>query len=449
MGQEAKPLILREARKEGAAEQISWVKPVVWSERMLEALERGVPGNAWYTLIDKVYQERNLLEAYERVKRNGGSAGVDHVSVKQFSERLQEELSKLAESIKAGSYRPQAIKRVYIPKAGGGGGERPLGIPSVRDRVVQAAVRQVIEPIFDKEFLSCSYGFRPGRGCKDALRRVDELLHQGHTVVVDADIKGFFDTINHEQLIELVNKHIKDNKMIELLKGFLKQGILEDGQELDPAAEGTPQGGVISPLLANIYLHQLDEIVTKQGYQIVRYADDFVIMCKTQQEAEQALSLVQEVMEKIELKLHPDKTHVVNMVNPDSFFEFLGYRFKNHKGRILKYPGPKSINKLRDKIRTLTPRLSGASMECIVDRINPAIRGWFNYFKHSSSKAFGREDGWIRSRLRAILSRRRKSGSRNRYGTAHNRWPNKFFHDLGLYCIDISHANFRFQSASR
>jgi RNA-directed DNA polymerase len=447
MEQEERPSILREARKGGAAKRSSWVKPVVWSERMLEALERGVPGNAWYTLIDKVYQERNLLEAYERIKRNGGGAGIDHVSVEQFGEQLQEELRKLTGNIKGGSYRAQAIKRTYIPKAGGG--ERPLGIPTVRDRIVQAAVRQVIEPIFEKDFLDCSYGFRPGRGCKDALRTVSQKLHQGNTIVVDADIKGFFDTIKQERLIELVNKRIKDNKVMELVKGFLKQGILEEGKEFDPATEGTPQGGVISPLLANIYLHQLDETITKHGYQIVRYADDFVVMCKTQQEAEQALQLVQEVMEKIELKLHPDKTHIVNMGKPDAAFEFLGYRFKNHKGRILKYPRPKSIAKLRDKIRTLTPKLSGASMKSIVDKINPVTKGWFDYFKHSSTQAFGNQDSWIRSRLRAILSRRRKTGSRNRYGRAHNRWPNHHFHDLGLYCMAISHTNLRLQSARR
>lgn len=447
MKQETKPSILPEARKEGATEQTGWVKPVVWSSRMLEALERGVPGNAWHSLIDKVYQERNLLEAYERIKRNGGGSGVDHVSVRKFGERLQEELTKLAGSIKAGNYRPQAIKRVYIPKAGGG--KRPLGIPTVRDRIVQAAVRQVIEPIFEKDFLDCSYGFRPGRGCKDALRTVNQLLHQGNTVVVDADIKGFFDTINQEQLTELVNKRIKDSKVMELLKGFLKQGIFENGQELDPAIEGTPQGGVISPLLANIYLHQLDETTTKHGYQIVRYADDFVIMCRTQEDAEQALSLVQEVMKKIKLTLHPDKTHIINMVNPGAAFEFLGYRFKNHKGKILKYPRPKSVTKLRDKIRTLTPKLSGASMRSMVERINSVTTGWFNYYKHCSPQAFGSQDSWIRSRLRAILSRRRKTGSRNRYGKAHCRWPNQFFHDLGLYCMDISHARLRVQPARR
>jgi len=444
MEQEDEPSILRKARKEGAAELSSWVKPVVWSERMLEALERGVQGQAWYTLIDKVYQGMNLEEAYERVNRNGGSAGIDHVSVKKFGEQKQAELQKLAKSIKTGTYRAQAIKRVYIPKPGGG--HRPLGIPTVRDRIVQTAVRQVIEPIFEREFLSCSYGFRPGRGCKDALRKVDELLKQGCTVVVDADIKGFFDTINQQKLMELVGKRIKDSKVIALMNGFLKQGINKEGQELDPATEGTPQGGVISPLLANIYLHQLDEITTKQGYQIVRYADDFVVMCKTQQEAEYALQLVQEVMKDIELELHPDKTHIVDMRVPGAAFEFLGYRFKNHKDRILRYPRQKSINKMRDKIRAMTPRLSGMSMERIVERINLTITGWYEYYKHSSASAFDKEDGWIRSRMRSILSRRRKSGSRNRYGMAHRRWPNSFFHDIGLFCMSSSHYSLRHQS---
>ncbi len=447
MEQEDKPLRLREAKREGAAGRNSWAKPVVWSERMLAALERGVQGNAWYTLIDKVYQMRNLEEAYERVRRNGGSAGVDQVSVDKFGKRKQEELNKLATGIKTGSYRPEAIKRVYIPKAGGG--RRPLGIPTVRDRIVQTAIRQVIEPIFEKEFLSCSYGFRPGRGCKDALREVDELLKQGNTVVVDADIKGFFDAINQDKLIELVGERIKDSEVIDLIQRFLKQGIDENGHELEPAMEGTPQGGVISPLLANIYLHQLDKIMTKQGYQIIRYADDFVILCKTQQEAEQALSLVQDVMRTIELKLHPDKTHIVDMGNLDAAFEFLGYRFHNHKGKTVRYPRSKSRNKLRDKVRTLTPRLSGQSMKTIIGEINRVTNGWFEYYKHSSNCAFNSEDSWIRSRLRSILSRRRKTGTRNRYGLAHFRWPNRYFIDRGLFCMSASHDVLRCQSASR
>ena len=447
MQMEKKPLKLPKAKIKGATEPPGLAKPAVWSERMLETLERGVQGGAWYTLIDKVYQQVNLEEAYERIKRNGGSAGVDHVRVEQFGKRKQEELIKLAESIRTGSYRPQAIKRVHIPKLGGGA--RPLGIPTVRDRIVQAAVRQVIEPIFEHEFLSCSYGFRPGRGCKDALRRVDELLKQRYTVVVDADIKGFFDTINQDKLIELVRKRVKDKKVIELLNGFLKQGINIDGEELAPATEGTPQGGVISPLLANIYLHQLDEIVTKQGYQMVRYADDFVILCRTQQEAEQALNLVHEVMINIELELHPEKTHIVDMGNPGGAFEFLGYRFKNNKEKILRYPRQKSTNKLKEKVRALTPRLSGMSLECIVARVNLTLKGWFEYYKHSSSYAFGKEDSWVRSRLRSILSRRRKTGSRSRYGLAHQRWPNRFFHELGLFCLSSAHTSLRNQSDCR
>jgi RNA-directed DNA polymerase len=447
MKKEDKPNRVQEAKPDGEAQRWSWVKPEAWNARMLEALERGVQGNAWYTLIDKVYRLKNLEESYNKVASNGGSAGVDHVSVEKYGEDLKRELEELRQQLQTGSYTPQQIRRVYIPKAGGG--ERPLGIPTVRDRVVQTALLHVIEPIFEKEFLDCSYGFRPQRGCKDALRKTLELLQQGYTTVVDADIKAYFDTINQQQLIELVSGRIKDKNIIELINKFLKQGILERGITFDTDGIGTPQGGVISPLLANIYLHELDVEVSKQGYQMVRYADDFVIMCKNQEQAEKALLVVKAVMDRLNLKLHPDKTGTVDMKQRGSSFQFLGYLFKNYKGRILKYPRPKSREKFKEAVRRQTPRSNGNSMQEIIDKLNLTLRGWFVYYKHSSGYAFKDLDSWIRSRLRAILARRRKAGTRNRRGYAHFRWNNKFFAELELFCMHYSHTMLRVQSARR
>ena len=443
MKKENKPDRVPKAIPDGEAQRWSWVKPEAWSTRMLEALERGVQGNAWYTLIDKVYRQNNLEESYSRVASNGGSAGVDHVSVEKYGEDLKRELEKLSQQLKTGSYTPQQIKRVYIPKAGGG--ERPLGIPTVRDRVVQTSLLHVIEPIFEKEFLDCSYGFRPQRGCKDALRKTLELLKQGYTTVVDADIKAIFDTINQQKLIELVSKRIKDKQIIELINKFLKQGILVQGKLIDSNGIGTPQGGVISPLLANIYLHELDLEISKHGYQMVRYADDFVIMCKSQEEAEQALLLIKTTMNKLDLTLHPDKTGTVDMKQLGNSFQFLGYIFKNHKNRILKYPRPKSLNKLKDTVRAITPRANGKSMEEIIEKLNQSLKGWFEYYKHSSSYAFSNLDAWIRCRLRAILAKRRKSGSHNRRGYSHLRWHNRYFTNLELFSLHSAHLRLRSQ----
>ena len=446
MQQQARPTVVQRAKQVGEDQRNSWIEAAAWTGRMLAALERGVRGGVWFALIDKVYRKNNLEAAYEKVARNGGSAGVDHVTVEDFGKHLKDELARVSESLEKSTYRPQAIRRVYIPKAGGG--ERHLGIPTVRDRVVQAAVKQVIEPIFEREFLSCSYGFRPNLGCKDALRAVSEMLQAQHTIVVDADIKSFFDTIKHDKLMELVSKRVQDGRMLNLLESFLHQGILEEGEERAGADAGTPQGGVISPLLANIYLHELDKVLMKKGYRLVRYADDFVVLCDSKTEGEEVLALVTAVLTELGLTLHPDKTHIVDMQDAGAEFEFLGYRFKNHKGKILRYPRSKSIAKMRAAVRIRTPRLSGQSIEVIIDRLNQMLRGWYKYFRHSSSNAFPECDSWIRMRLRAILCYRAKCASR-RYGLAHKRWPNRYFKSLRLFCLAEQHAQDRCQSATR
>jgi RNA-directed DNA polymerase len=408
----------------------AWVEPMVWTERMLTALEQGVKGGKWFSLIDKIHPERTLRAAFGQVAANKGSAGVDHVTTTMFGDRLDEEVRKLSKQLRNGTYRPQAIRRHYIPKPGSQE-KRPLGIPTVRDRVVQTALRMVVEPIFEREFAEHSYGFRPGRGCKDALRRVDGLLKYGYTYIVDADLKSYFDTIPHDRLMTLVGQKISDGRVLNLIEAFLKQGILEDLREWIPE-KGSPQGAVVSPLLSNIYLNPLDHKMAQEGFEMVRYADDFVILCRSPEDAMRALAVVQEWTAKAGLTLHPTKTRIVDATT-DSF-EFLGYRFSKGK----RFPRTKSLQKLKDTIRAKTKRTNGQCLPAIIGSLNPTLRGWFEYFKHSYKTTFPELDGWIRGRLRSILRKRQKKRGRGR-GSDHQRWPNAYFADLGLYSLKAAH----------
>jgi RNA-directed DNA polymerase len=410
----------------------SWVESRVWTERMLTALEEGVKGGKWFSLIDKVHPVRTLRAAFSQVAANKGAAGVDHVTVEIFNHRLEENLKKLSEDLRSGNYQPQQIRRHYIPKPGSKE-KRPLGIPTVRDRVVQAALLMVVEPIFEHDFAEHSYGFRPGRGCKDALRRVDQLLKDGYTYIVDADLKSYFDTIPHDRLMTLLGQKVSDGRVLSLIQSFLTQGVLDGLQEWTPE-EGSPQGGCISPLLSNVYLNPLDHLMAQQGFQMVRYADDFVIMCRDPEDAARALALVQEWTGKAGLKLHPEKTKIVNAKT--GTFDFLGYRFQRGNLRL---PRPKSIQKLKDSVRAKTKRTSGESLTKIINDLTPMLRGWFEYFKHSHHTTFRNLDGWIRMRLRSILRKRRGRKGRGR-GSDHNRWPNAFFAKQGFYSLQTAHA---------
>ena len=260
-----------------------WVKPCAWTVRMLTTLEQGVEGGKWFRLFDKVFAERNLWAAFQQVAQNGGAPGVDHQSIQDFEKRLPDPIWELSDALKAGRFTPQAIRRVAIPKPGSTE-TRPLGIPTVRDRVVQAAIVNVIEPIFERDFAEHSYGFRPGRGCKDALRRVDQLLAAGYVHVVDADLKGYFDSIPHDRLMTRLEAKIADGPVLRLIESFLKADILDEASQWTPT-QGAPQGAVLSPLLSNIYLDPLDHLVAEAGYEMVRYADDFVILCRTAEDA--------------------------------------------------------------------------------------------------------------------------------------------------------------------
>jgi RNA-directed DNA polymerase len=416
-----------------------WAEPTVWTERMLTALDEGVKGGRWFSLIDKVHPVRTLSAAYQQVAANQGAAGVDRVTVAMFQERLDQDLANLSEELRKGSYRPQSIRRHYIPKPGSQE-KRPLGIPTVRDRVAQTALRMVLEPIFERGFAEHSYGFRPHRGCKDALRRVEELLKAGYTSIVDADLKSYFDTIPHDRLLALVGEEVSDGKILTLIEAYLKQGVLDGLREWTPEM-GSPQGAVVSPLLSNIYLNPLDHLMAREGFAMVRYADDFVILCRSPEEASRALEVVQSWTASAGLTLHPTKTRIVNAKAEG--FDFLGYRFENDTRR----PRAKSLAKVKDAIRAKTKRTSGESFRRIIAELNATLRGWFEYFKHSHRWTFPRLDQWIRMRLRSLLRRREGKTGRGR-GSDHQRWPNAHFARHGLFNLSEAHALAR-QSLTR
>jgi len=386
--------------------------------------------------MDKVWKPDNLRAAFAQVKANRGGPGVDRVTVALFESHLDRELDRLGEQLRTGRYTPQPVRRKWIPK--GGGKMRPLGIPTVRDRVVQTALRNVVEPIFERDFAEHSYGFRPNRSAKDALRRVNLLLKTGYRYVVDADIQGYFDNIPKERLLGRFRERVVDGRVLTLVEQYLNQSVMEDAQAWTPET-GTPQGAVISPLLANIYLTPLDHVMALAGVEMVRYADDFVLLCQSQRQAQAALETVRQWLEDAGLSLHPDKTHIVSMDENGSYFEFLGYRFKRHKDRDYRFPRPKSEKKLREAIRAKTRRANGHSLECIITQVNPILRGWFAYFQHSHYTVFPAIDGYVRMRLRSILRKRRKRKGRAK-GDDNHRWPNAYFAERGLFSLTTARA---------
>ena len=407
-----------------------WANRLVWTDRMLAALAHGVRGGRWHTLSDKVYQPDNLWAASTSVLGNQGAAGVDGQTVQQFDGQLLEELQRLEEDLRTDKYRPQAVRRVWIPKPGSTE-KRPLGIPSVRDRVVQTALLHVLEPIFDHTFAEQSYGFRHGRGCHHALERVEALLNEGYVYVVDADLKSYFDTIPKDRLMERIGAKVSDSRVLQWVKLFLDQGVMEGLREWTPET-GTPQGAVISPLLANIYLNPLDQRLAEAGFAMIRYADDFVVLCRTRAEADRALVLVQRWVEDNGLTLHPTKTKIVDARTEG--FAFLGYEFRDR----LRLPRKKSLDKVKETIRVHTRRTNGHSLRMILWRLNATLQGWFGYFRHCIWPVYTALDSWIRGRLRSILRKRAGRSGRGR-GADHQRWPNAYFEDQGLFSLHTAH----------
>jgi RNA-directed DNA polymerase len=402
---------------------------------MLAALETGVKGGRWFSLMDKVYAPANLAAAWKRVRSNRGAAGVDRQSVEIFERHAPKYLDELHRELREGRYRPSAVRRQWIPKPGNAQG-RPLGIPTVRDRIVQSALRHVLEPIWEVTFADQSYGFRPGRSCKDALRRVDELLRAGFTWIVEADIQSYYDSIERARMLAEVAKEVADGKVLYLVEALLEQPVMEEASKWTPEA-GIPQGSSIGPLLANVYLHPVDEAMVRARFELTRYADDLVILCQTESEANEALARLREEMTRCGLTLHAEKTGVVDMSQPGGF-DFLGYHFEGNEKR----PRRKSLVKLKDNVRGLTKRNNGHSLEAIIARLNPILRGWFEYFKHSHRWTFTSLDGWVRMRLRCILRRRHKKRGVGR-GWSNMRWPNAFFAKLGLFTMTTARASAR------
>lgn len=427
----AVPKIAKQAEETQSRWQ--WVERSVWNERMLLTLETGVKGGKWFSLIDKVWKKDNLAASWARAQQNGGSAGVDRQSIKQFTANLGGELDRLHQQLREDSYTPLPVRRCWIPKPGSSE-KRPLGIPAVRDRIVQGAVRNVLEPIFENVFAEHSYGFRPGRGCKDALRKVGHLLQQGYNWVVDVDFKAYFDTIPHDKLMERVKELISDGRLLALLEKYLKAGVMDGAKGWEPIEQGTPQGAVISPLLANLYLNPLDHLVAGKGYAMTRYADDFVVQCRTEAEANAALEVIKQWAEENGLTIHPAKTRIVNEAEKGGF-DFLGYHFE----RGHKWPRDKSMDKLKDAIRAKTRRKQGKSISDVVQDINPTLRGWFEYFKESVANIFPPLDSWVRMRLRSILRKHEGRKGRGR-GRDQIRWPNAYFEQLGFFSLKKAHA---------
>ena len=377
-----------------------------------------------HSLIDKVYSRLNLLIAYERVKENKGAAGVDRVSLDKFERDLEQNVEEIHRLLYENKYTPKPVRRVYIPKSNGK--TRPLGIPTVRDRVVQQAILNKIGKIFEPKFRDCSYGFRPNRSGLQAIAKVERYLKEGYQWVVEVDIERFFDTVQQERLIDLVAEEIADGRVLRLIRSILQSGVME-AMGVKYQTTGMPQGGVISPLLANIYLHPYDDQMMDEGYKIVRYADDVVVLCKTKSEAERAYERTRKILEMgLKLKLNKAKTKIVHK---SQTFEFLGYLFGCGYSDY-KMPREKAIASFKDKVRWITRRQQPKKITDIIKELNPVIRGWRNYFKFGCSKrVFWELDCWIENRLRAFKAK--SWGLR-----IHLKMPHSIFERMGLVTLN-------------
>lgn len=389
-----------------------------------------------HSLIDKVYYKLNLQNAWEMVRENKGAPGVDWESVQRFEEQLGENLEEIHQRLKADTYEPQPVRRVWIPKPDGK--QRPLGIPTVRDRVIQQALRLRLEPIFDGHFSESSYGFRKGKSAHQALGDVMFSIGKGKKWIVEVDIQGYFDTINHEKLIDLVAERVADGRVLELLRKMLRSGVMEE-LGFRKTTTGTPQGGVISPLLANIFLDYYDQEMARAGFRVIRYADDFVIICEKKSQALIALEKTKKILEEeLGLKVHPTKTRIVHATQG---FEFLGYFIKQAHS-LYAIPRIKAIKGFKDKVRGITKRMRPMKIAEMIKELNRVIVGWGNFFKLGNVKSlFWRLDCWIRRRVKAFKAKR--------WGSIHPVWyTSRFMHNcLGLkalYHIKVtSNSNFR------
>lgn len=406
----------------------------MWTEAMKAAIGAlRQAGRKWYSLYDKVVAPASLKAAWDRInhrtsgKKRRQGAGVDGMTVAKFERRAEQELQKLGEQLSTGRYRASPVRRHYIPKLGSGK-LRPLGLPTVRDRVVQEACRSMIEPIFEAEFLDKSHGFRPGKSVETACVQVERNLLAGKVWVVDVDIEKCYDAIPHEPLIDRVARRVSDGKILELIRSFLKSGVLEE-MNVRYETTGTPQGGIVSPVLANIYLHDLDMALEAHGVAWVRYADDVVALCQSRDEASQTLELIREVLRGLGLKLSPEKTRIVHF---EEGFDYLGWHYQGYQ----RWPRKKSVDKLRHRLRPLTRRNRPGSLQMICTELEPIQRGWFNFFRQGNvQQKFQVLDEWLRRRLRSLLRRRKKLRGISPRGRDHQRWPNSYFGEHGFFSL--------------